>query len=540
VLIVFFGVFLRLCNINTSYPFDISYSQGVCNDEGVLASNARSKVLFDTWVIDENSYSTPYFLLPVYNFIVYMTFAVFGVGMVQLRVMHVCVFILSCLLINLILKRDNIKPQYILFSVTIYSFSLLNILFGRIGFTENPMVLFMGASVYCYMLSEDRRSWAFLSGILAAMSVFVKTYALLIVPVLLVDSLARLILDFKHIEKRKKHIARTSFFLSGGAICTLLFVVFHFYPHMKEIDACIQFEKDPTGTHVPALKNFLFDSSDLFNMGIWHVIYNLLYIPEIMAMLGMCLLCIDKKFFNRERIEGKPIMLVFTITFFILFLSMGYKPPRRVLVLIFPGAILGAYFLDSYVRMRHKKRFVLATSLLFFPVFCLLSRAFDCKYSFVLCFNTCEERTLCLALVFVAIAAFCMFAFERYVDKLPTKKIALFFCFVFFASNLFSFLHILEISSPWIYNAGHDIGRVLPPGSILVGEEVSSMSLENRTIPYRSLPKTFNKKYYREKIFWEKIPETPKPYKSYQIQKMGINGRLWDVYIAFFENNPPH
>jgi len=539
VFIVFFGVFLRLCNINTTYPFDTSYSQGICNDEGVLASNARSKVLFDTWIVDKNSYSTPYFLLPVYNFIVYMTFSIFGVGMVQLRAMHVFIFVLSCLLIHLILKRDNIKPQYILFSLTVYSFSLLNILFGRIGFTENPMVLFMVASVYCYMLSEDRQSYAFLSGILAAMSILTKTYALLIVPVLLIDSLARLVLDFKNAKRRKKHINRTLLFLSGGGILGMLFGIFHFYPHIKEINACIQFEKDPTGTHVPALKNFLFDSSNLFNMGIWHVIYNLLYIPEIVAISCMSLLCFNKEFFNRERIEGKAIILILIATFFILFLSMGYKPPRRVLVLVFPGAILGAYFLDSYVHMRHKKRFIIATSLLSFPVFCLLSRAFRCKYAFFTYINTCEERTFCLAIIVVVVTALCMLAFEKYTKNLPTKKIVMFFCFVLFASNLFSFLHILEISTPWIYNVGHDIGRTMPPRSILVGQEVSSMSLENKTIPYRSLPNDFKKKHYRERIFWDRVPKALKPYKSYQIQEKGINGRLWNVYMAFFEKTPP-
>jgi len=513
-LILVLGIFLRLYNLNTTYPLDVSFSQGIYNDEGVLASNARSKVLFGKWVTDENSYSTPYFLLPVYNFLVYATFSIFDVGLVQLRGMHVFVFVLSYFLIYLVLLRDKIKPAYILFALCIYSFSVLNILYGRVGFTENPMVLFMGISIYLYMLSEQNSFYAFMSGVFCTLGILTKTYALILAPILFLDSVIRLFMNSS--QRRSKYIRISVYFVLGGIICGGIFVAFHFYPHLNEVLKCVMFEKDPTGTHVPSLKNILFSADDIWNMGTWHIVFNLLWIPGVVSIFFMFILSLGKGFFNRDRIEGKAIVSAVFIAIVILFLSMGYKPPRRILLLIFPGSIISAYFLDAYFKMKRGNRFLITSSVFIFPIFCSLSKFLGIKYNFIFLDRSNEERIVFIGIILVIILAVILLVFKKYISLSPRKAVLL-FTSVFFACNVFYFIEILNNSTPWIYNIGRNFS--VPPLSIVIGKEASSMALENRSIPYRSSPPNFNKSHYSEELFWEKIPQNLEVHREYPIEK---------------------
>ena len=54
VLIIFIVLFgLRLIHITADPPANLSWSGGLFFDEGALAHNARNKVLFGEWKLDE-------------------------------------------------------------------------------------------------------------------------------------------------------------------------------------------------------------------------------------------------------------------------------------------------------------------------------------------------------------------------------------------------------------------------------------------------------------------------------------------------------
>ncbi len=536
-----FGIFLRLNNLNTTYPINMFFSKGIFNDEGVLASNARSKVLSGKWMEnDKFSYGTPYFLLPAYNYLVYITFSLFGIGIIPLRSMHVLIFVLSFFSIYLILRHEKVKQQYIVFGLIIYSFSFFNILFGRVGFTENPLSLTIGLAAYCFLLSKKRKVFAFFSGVLSVISVFIKTFGLLVIPVFLFLYLLDYILSLKSSGRSfSGYIQLTLLFLTGVLLCGGMFWFFHFNLNFEQVQAWIAFEKDPLGTHVPSLSNFIFDSKDVLNMGAWHIIYNLLWIPEIISIFLMFLLCLNKN--ALKEVDGKIVFTAIFIVFFVFSLSMKYKPPRRFLMLVFPGSILSAYFLEFYLNMRSGTKRIFISSLFIFPMFCMLSRALGLEYGFLSSSMSWEESTLYIGMALT---------FTLYITSLlmgsrgvfmSQKRVVIAFSLVFFVCNLFSYLNVLTASKPWIYDIGLKLGNELPEGSIVIGPEISSMALENKLIPCRywrrSVIQGLNVKYYSEKISWDPVKGRKNVINHYPLEKKVINGDIFSVSLVLFEHD---
>jgi len=526
------GIFLRVYRLNTTYPMSLSFSRGMHNDEGALASNARNKIIHGKWLVGENSYGTPYVLLPVYNILVYLTFSVIGVGLVQLRLLHVFTSILTCFLIHLILRHDNIDYEYVLFSIVLYLYSSFNALTNRIGFAGNPMMLFIAISVYFYILSEKKKEFAFFSGVFAVLSIFIKTYALVLLPVLFIDSFFRMLTEYK----KYQHFV---LLLLGIAVCVGVLGL-HFYPKLSQVESCIKFEKDPSNTHTPSLKKIVnMNSKDR-----WHVIYNFLKIPVLSTVAFIFFITYIRSFFventgKEDNVRGRSLIAMLFLAFLVLFLSMPYKPPRRLIFLMFPMSVLGAYFMTLFSRVKFGVFFLFGLSSLIFPFFCLLFELFGSVYPFevilkFLSANVGYEREAFYVGTFLFAAVLLLsLTFKNRLSKvLSLRGLVSFFIIFFLFFNLRSWYMVISASSPWVYNIGRELGEILPPSSVLVGREVSSLSLENKNIPYRTLPKNFAREQYREKILWTTNPSEikPKPFKIYFLE----NG----AYMAFWKTNP--
>lgn len=74
----------------------------VWHDEGAWTHNARNKALFGAWRQDEWN---PIYIAPVFTAVEYESFALFGVGLRQARIVSEAAGVISVLLLALALRR---------------------------------------------------------------------------------------------------------------------------------------------------------------------------------------------------------------------------------------------------------------------------------------------------------------------------------------------------------------------------------------------------------------------------------------------------
>ena len=170
---------MRLAFLSADPPEDLSASGGIYFDEGNQCHNARNKVLFGRWSMDEWNdvlYS------PVLTMIKYGTFKLFGVGLAQERLVSVG-FALASLLVFYLLLLHDFKPATALVGLLIFGVNYLLAMYQRVGLFETPVIFLILLTFYLLSLGTRRLGYLFPAGV-AAFSVYVfKNLFLYFLPV---------------------------------------------------------------------------------------------------------------------------------------------------------------------------------------------------------------------------------------------------------------------------------------------------------------------------------------------------------------------
>jgi len=159
----------------------------VWHDEGAWTHNARNLALWGTAKTDNWN---PVYIAPVFTALEYGSFAVFGVGTWQARVVPVASGLAAIILLmaglNAIGGRRAALVGGILLA-TNYWFVMWN----RAALMESTMTAFIVASWAAYAMSERRPVWGFVAGICAALAFFTKAAAVFFVAALVIDAVLR-------------------------------------------------------------------------------------------------------------------------------------------------------------------------------------------------------------------------------------------------------------------------------------------------------------------------------------------------------------
>ncbi len=130
------AAFLLCTHLAADAPSDASDSAGLHFDPPSKCHNARNKVLFGDWVIDE---WTPFIHSPVQTLLQAGIFSVAGTGSAQMRLLSVVASLLSLLLI-FVLTRKDFGYGVALVALTALTFSSEFWVYGRSGLLE-PLVM---------------------------------------------------------------------------------------------------------------------------------------------------------------------------------------------------------------------------------------------------------------------------------------------------------------------------------------------------------------------------------------------------------------
>ncbi|MCI0330107.1 MAG: glycosyltransferase family 39 protein [candidate division Zixibacteria bacterium] len=185
-LVVVVGFFLRINGLTADAPRDLTWSLSPYTDEGFMVQNAKNKVLFGRWLLDD------FFRMavsPLFSVIMYANFKLFGFGFSQARMVSVLFGLGTVLLTFFILKREAGTKVGLLGSF-LASTSFLWIMQNRLALEESTMMFFVLLAIF-FWTAPARNDWQFLAaGLSASVAIFfVKLSGLFFAPVLVAEAL---------------------------------------------------------------------------------------------------------------------------------------------------------------------------------------------------------------------------------------------------------------------------------------------------------------------------------------------------------------
>ena len=165
----------------------------VWHDEGAWVHNARNRALWGTWSTDAWN---PMYIAPVFTFLEYLSFAVFGVGVWQARLVSEVAGVSSVLLLALGVRRLA-GDTAALIAGALLATNYVYVMYNRAAIMEATMVAFMVASWYCYVRAHERPIWGAAAGVLALLAFFTKAAAAFFVAALALEAAVAWLLERK-------------------------------------------------------------------------------------------------------------------------------------------------------------------------------------------------------------------------------------------------------------------------------------------------------------------------------------------------------
>ena len=161
----------------------------VWHDEGAWVHNARNMALFGAWRLDDWN---PLFVAPVFTGLEYLSFATFGVGVWQARLVSQILGLLSVVAMGLGATRTSGRVAGLVTAALVAS-SYVYVMYDRAATLEATMVALVACAWYCGARAEDQPRWGFAAGVTAWLACFAKASAVFFVAALGVVSVLALV-----------------------------------------------------------------------------------------------------------------------------------------------------------------------------------------------------------------------------------------------------------------------------------------------------------------------------------------------------------
>jgi len=342
-IIILLGAYLRLPHLNADPPQDLSWSLSPYTDEGAIVVNARDKVLFGEWKMDD------FFRMGIsslLSFGYFLIFKIFGIGFVQMRILPVVLSLGTLLLVFFILKREG-SPRAAIFSSFFLAIAYIYVMHNRLALEETSLLFFLFLSLFFVQLGKDKKTYFIVGGLVFTLAVlFIKISGLFFFPIIILE-----ILRWGWIEKeggKGKMIKNLFCFglgIIGGMVIWLSLVLL---PYKTAVIEYIQ-----AGTlrsaagHVENLGAFL---TNLITLGVSDKLFPRMFFIFVFSFLYILYWLKNLK----EKIRTKTSMEFVCISWLVLgmlFLSYpNYHPIRYQLILVPPLCILAGLFLEKIIE----------------------------------------------------------------------------------------------------------------------------------------------------------------------------------------------
>ena len=193
----------------------------VWHDEGAWTHNARNRALFGEWRLDAWN---PMFVAPVFTALEYGSFATFGVGTWQARLVSQIGGMLAVLLLGLGVARMGVGAGggrlAGLIAAAWLATNYVYVMYDRAAIMESLMAAFVVFGWYGYVRAQREPMWGLFAGAAAILAYFTKAAAIFFVAALGVTCLWSLVFE----RDREGNFARkaASWTLAGLTIAGLI------------------------------------------------------------------------------------------------------------------------------------------------------------------------------------------------------------------------------------------------------------------------------------------------------------------------------
>lgn len=334
-------------------------------DEGWWADSARGKIFFDDYFSDD--FGTAYLVTPGYTLLLQSVYKVFGVGLIQTRMISAISGVLTIIIVAVLIWR-KLGRKEALFCTILLGVSPFYWAYNRLGLIETSQALCITAAFCLYMLNGKRFLGAFGLGLFLSLAIALKPNAVVIgfLP-LFIAVLASMLADAKatSISTVFRHVVvflRSMLPAFLGLLLGLsIFFVWIVVPNWKEFSAIVVSESGAGQGSVirlltlPGPAMISVDAvGDKIDVLVWRLAR---WSPAIVFSAWLYLLMfIRQSYTSSPSIEDR--FTSFEIGCFTwmlstwIFISLSYhQPARRFVVLLPPMAIVATIFLFKKHRL---------------------------------------------------------------------------------------------------------------------------------------------------------------------------------------------
>lgn len=479
---------LRLLFLTADPPSAISIGT-VWLDEGGWTHNARNKVLFDEWRLDEFN---PMFFSPIFTYLEYLSFKAFGVGTFQARLVSVVFGCLSLLFFYATMRisfNRIIALSAFFFMGTNYIFLMHN----RIAMADTTLIFFMVLTLFFFQKSEERLYYSIFSGISCMLAFVTKASGgfFLAVPILTLIIIWLQNADNSEIKKRVKY--RFLFFLSGLFMLAAVWLVFWVLPNLQDywfynigIQTRIRLNDMTLWTFI---KEHVIH---IFGFSIFHTFFGRMPIISIAAFIAILVLWGE---FATSFKKTHPLDIFFLTWFLLAALEIIFisAVQHRYLFFIPPLIGLGTHLLGKHDSIEILGRLLTLKSVNKIFSFLVLLYVLYLIYGSLgrLFIPYPEVRLKILASFSLGMSILSGFILIRKGESLLNRMrniktgYNLFFTLLVFSLviNLGQYAHWVIRKDYTYYRASKQLGNILKPSTPVQGDAAIALSLENKIKP---------------------------------------------------------
>ncbi len=461
----------------TADPASFQETDVSWNDEGCI-QNARNMVLFGKWRLNE---SNPMYFSPVFTFLIFISFKLFGVSTFSARAVSMLLGTFSVLLLYQFVKSAyDFKTAII--SCVFLGVNYFYLMYNRVAMLETTMIFFMILAVFLYQKGTKFKFCYFLSAFSLIIAYFTKASAAFLIVVFL------LFFIFKGWANKERLIKSLTskevlLFILGLSISICLWLTLWLLPNLGE------YLKYNVNLYVNRNLNFNLSSVAL-QLAILPSANNFfISMPVISILSSLTAFSIFLSLiFKNKNIKEYDILLLLWVVIGIFQISLTGAFARRILFLLPAMTILAARSFSypfSKIKQEDNKKVG------FFWRIVILGICFYLSFAIAMAFvgfGNLEHKRILISL-FLIIPVFFILMKNKYIiirllGQISKSKVVYFLVLACFVINGGRFYIWARDRSYLVINASREIGKILPEGTKVQGSLANALSLENKIIPY--------------------------------------------------------
>ena len=463
----------------------------VWHDEGAWVHNARNKALWQQWITDAWN---PIFLAPVFTGLEYLAFEIFGVGTWQARTVPVASGLLAVLALGWGTAAMSGARAGIV-AAALLATNFFFVMWNRAALMESTMTALIVVSWAAYARAHaGRPMWGLAAGAAAVLAFFTKAAAAFFIAALAIDATLTWLMavaparasawQFAAPSAQARAAARWS--LVGLATAALLAAVVFVVPWWSEF-RFYNWEMSVTRKPEYTVAAFVDRASWL---PVVHHVFTRMWAVLVVAMLGLLVLV------DRWRTASPALRLIgLWLLIGLAELVVHDTGNERRYVMLVPALIaLAAWLMANASELQQHRasstastsRWILAPFVLFgaYIVCGSVVRIADLEAVYAHELAWTVRTAAVLAVMLAAAVLWKWTAISSALQSLPRRTgwVVAFTAGVA-AIDLWQYGAWAASRTTFNYRASMEVGRLVPPGTLVHGKLANGLSLENRIKP---------------------------------------------------------